>query len=201
MIEAKQTMFSQSLARAILGVIGWRMVGSFPDLPKYVLVGAPHTTNWDFPFTILWMFAGGVRFNWIGKASLFESPLGGFFRRLGGIPVWQERSGNFVNQIVQAFEKASRLIIAISPEGTRSKTDYWKTGFYYMALGAKVPIVMGYIDYRLKEVGIGPILQPSGDIQKDFASLREFYASKKGLYPHKQGLIEVKPAEEKSTSV
>jgi 1-acyl-sn-glycerol-3-phosphate acyltransferase len=193
MSETTQFTFSQALARAVLGILGWRVVGSFPDLPKYVLVGAPHTTNWDFPFTMLWMFAGGVRFNWIAKASLFENPLGWVFRRLGGIPVWRERKANFVSQIVQAFEKASRLIIVISPEGTRSKTSYWKTGFYYMALGAKVPIVMGYIDYRLKEIGIGPTLHPSGDIHMDFTHLREFYASKTGLYPNKQGLIEVKP--------
>lgn len=173
--------------------MGWEMVGRFPDLPKYVLVGAPHTTNWDFPFAMLLMFAGGVRFNWIAKASLFKGPWKGFFYRLGGIPVLRDRKTNFVSQIVEAYQRSSRLIVAISPEGTRSLVNRWKTGFYYMAVGAQVPIVMGFIDYRRKQVGVGPVLYPSDSIEETFAHLRAFYADKTGKYPEKQGKIEVEP--------
>ncbi len=192
---AQKPTFSQLLARAILKVVGWQVVGNFPNIPKFVMLGAPHTSNWDFPLAMLLMFSTGVRFRWIGKASLFRAPFGAFFRRLGGIPVRRESSTNMVAQVVEIFKKAERLIIAIAPEGTRSKSPYWKTGFYYMAMGAEVPIVLGFVDYRLKQVGIGPVLYPSGDIQADFLELRNFYGSKTGLYPEKQGAIELRPDE------
>lgn len=177
------------MARAILRLFGWELTGSFPDLPKYVLVGAPHTSNWDFPLAMLLMFGGGVRFNWIGKNSLFRWPLGSFFRWMGGISVRRERTSNFVGQIVEAFDNSSRLIIAIAPEGTRSMATRWKTGFYYMAVGAKVPIVLGFVDYRRRQVGVGPVVYPSEDIETTFAELRAFYADKTGKYPDKQGQI------------
>lgn len=187
--------FTQILARGILKLAGWQLVGSFPDLPKYIMVGAPHTSNWDFPLAMLLMYSTDVRFNWIGKDSLFRRPFGGFFRRLGGIPVQRDRKSNFVAQIVEAFARSKRLIIAIAPEGTRSKIAYWKTGFYYMALGAKVPLVLIFVDYRRKQVGVGPLMYPSGDIRADFVHLRAFYSDKTGKYPEKQGAIEIRPEE------
>lgn len=184
--------FSQRLARGILKLFGWEATGAFPDLPKYVLVGAPHTSNWDFPLAMLLMYAGGVRFNWIGKDSLFRSPLGGFFRGMGGIPVKRDRNSNFVSQIVDAFNRSTHLIIAIAPEGTRSLATRWKTGFYYMALGARVPLVLGFVDYARRQVGVGPVIYPSEDIEATFAELRAFYSAKSGKYPHMQG--EITPA-------
>jgi 1-acyl-sn-glycerol-3-phosphate acyltransferase len=181
----------QFLANGILKLIGWRVVGVFPDIPKFVLVGAPHTSNWDFPLALLLMYATGVRFKWIGKDSLFRPPFDKLFRRLGGIPVRRDRSSNFVSQIIEAFDHSKRLIIAIAPEGTRSKIAYWKTGFYYMALGAKVPLVLGFIDYGRRQVGVGPFFYPSGNIRSDFCRLRDFYADITGLYPEKQGAIEI----------
>ena len=188
-VTAQKITFSQRLARAILRLFGWELTGRFPDLPKYVLVGAPHTSNWDFPLAMLLMFGGGVRFNWIGKSSLFRWPFGGFFRSMGGIPVRRERTTNFVGQIVEAFDRSARLIIAIAPEGTRSMATRWKTGFYYMAMGAQVPLVLGFVDYRRRQVGVGPVIYPSADIEETFAQLRAFYADKTGKYPHKQGQI------------
>ena len=162
------------------------------------MVGAPHTSNWDFPLAMLLMYGSGIRFNWIGKDSLFRPPFGGFFRRLGGIPVWRDRRSNFVAQIVETFAQSKRLIIAIAPEGTRSKIKYWKTGFYYMALGANVPLVLAFVDYRRKQVGVGPLFYPSGDIQSDLVHLRAFYCDKTGKYPEKQGAIEIY-SEERTT--
>ena len=181
--------FSQHLARAILKIIGWEATGTFPDLPKYVLVGAPHTSNWDFLFTMLLMFSKGVRFNWVGKDSLFRWPVEGLLFRLGGIPVKRDTKTNFVSQMVEIFNRSTRMIIAISPEGTRNIVTRWKTGFYYMAMGAKVPLVLGFIDYGRRQVGVGPVVHPSEDIEATFAELREFYADKTGKYPHKQGQI------------
>ncbi|MFM8320369.1 MAG: lysophospholipid acyltransferase family protein [Chloroflexota bacterium] len=181
---------SQRIARGILNLLGWQIVGDFPDLPKYIIVGAPHTTNWDFPFTMLLMFGSGMRFNWIAKDSLFRGPVGGVMRRLGGIPVRREQKANFTGQIAELFERSQRMVIAISPEGTRSLVTRWKTGFYYMARSANVPIVMGFIDYARKQVGIGPIHYPGENIEETFAALRAFYTDKVGLHPHKQGRIE-----------
>jgi 1-acyl-sn-glycerol-3-phosphate acyltransferase len=191
---SNNTTFGQKVARFILRLLGWRISGEPPKLSKYILVGAPHTSNWDFIYTMLFMVGSGVRFNWVGKASLFKKPFGAIFLGLGGIPVLRDRSTNFVSQIVKAFEQKAQMVIAIAPEGTRSLVTYWKTGFYYMALGAKVPIVMGFVDYKEKEVGFGPLLHPSGDIEADFALLRQFYSTKWGKFPEKQGKIEIKPA-------
>lgn len=188
-LESTRQSISQRLSRAILRLAGWEITGSFPNLPKYVLVGAPHTSNWDFPLAMLLMFASGVRFSWIGKDSLFRWPLAGLFRRLGGIPVKRESSSNFVSQIVEAFERSSHLIIAIAPEGTRSLVKRWKTGFYYMALGAQVPLVLGFADYARRQIGVGPVIYPDNDIETTFAQLRDFYSDKTGKYPHKQGQI------------
>lgn len=185
--------FISRIAAGFLKILGWQIMGVFPDYTKYVLVGAPHTSNWDFPVAMLWMIACGKRFNWIGKDSLFTSPLGPIYRRLGGVPVRRDSSYNFVDQIVDEFNRSERLIIAITPEGTRSKTPYWKSGFYFMALGAQVPIVLGFIDFGNKQIGIGPTIQPSGNIQEDFIHLREFYGTIKGLYPDKQGAIILRP--------
>jgi 1-acyl-sn-glycerol-3-phosphate acyltransferase len=189
--QSKRT-FLQILAGGVLRLIGWQIVGEFPDLPKYVLVGAPHTSNWDFPIVMLWMFASGVRFNWLGKDTLFRGPLGPLFYRLGGIPVVRDRRTNLVDQIVRVFDRSKELIIAITPEGTRGKLPYWRSGFYYMALKARVPIALGFIDFGRKQIGNGLVLQPSGDIQADFAILREFYGDKRGLHPQKQGAIELR---------
>lgn len=188
----KKFSFMYFLAHFILKLSGWRIAGTFPDLPKFVVIGAPHTSNWDFILAMLLMFGAGERFNWIAKDSLFRGPWGGFFRSLGGIPVRRDRSTNFVAQITAAFERSERLVIVLAPEGTRRRVSHWRTGFYYMALGAKVPIVMAYVDCKHKEVGIGPMFYPTGDIHADFTQIRDFYATKVGFYPEKQGPIEIR---------
>jgi 1-acyl-sn-glycerol-3-phosphate acyltransferase len=188
-MAAQYNTFSQNLAQAILKLVGWEVRGEFPNISKYILVGAPHTSNWDFPLAMLMMYARGVRFSWIGKASLFRWPFGSLLHRLGGIPVTRDSKQNFVQQIVASFENSSRLIIAIAPEGTRSLVTRWKTGFYYMAMGANVPLVLGFVDYKERQVGVGPVVYPSADIEETFARLRLFYAEKVGKYPHKQGQI------------
>lgn len=180
---------SQILARAILRAISWKMVLNIPPVSKYVIIGAPHTSNWDFVYFLLLKFAAGINFSWIGKDSLFHRPVGSVMRRLGGIPVDRSVRNNFVGQIVSLFNKSEQLIITIAPEGTRSKSEYWKTGFYYIALGAGVPIALGFIDYRTREIGIGSYFSPTGDIQADFNCIKEFYNGKMGKNPLSQGKV------------
>ena len=173
----------------ILRLLGWKVEANAPAVDKYVLVGAPHTSNWDFLLALLAMPAMGIRFNWVAKHTLFIQPLGFFLRLLGGIPVDRRASSGFVNKAVELFNKRARLTLTISPEGTRSRTEYWKTGFYQIALQARVPIALGYIDYKKKVLGIGASFRPSGDIEKDFKIVRKFYRDKTGMHPELQGVI------------
>ncbi len=186
--------FSQTLSKWIMKLVGWQILGEQPAFRRYVLIGAPHTSNWDFMVAMLLKYSLQMRFHFIGKASLFRGPMGSLMRRLGGIPVRRGSRSNFVAQIVAAFEEHEDLIIVIAPEGTRSKSPYWKTGFYYIALGAGVPVAMAYLDYKNKVVGFGPSFVPTGDIQADFAIISKFYADKSGKYPDKQGAIELRPS-------
>ncbi len=128
----------------------------------------------------------------MGKDSLFQGPLGVFFRALGAIPVNRQKSTNLVEQIAAKYDEYDDLIIGLSPEGTRKKTGYWRTGFYYIALKADVPIVMAYIDYQNKVVGLGPSLRPTGDIETDFEEIKNFYSGIVGKNPSKQGQIRLK---------
>ena len=194
-IEKRQT-FLQGLSQAILAIFGWQIIGLFPDEDKYIIVGAPHTTNWDFVFMLLLRYAAGINIHFVGKSSLFRWPFGFFMRRLGGIPVDRTSRNKFVEQIIDLINRNDQLILAITPEGTRGKTTYWRSGFYYMALGANVPILLVSIDYQQRQIEIGPLIHPSGDIQNDFSSMRKFYAGKKGKYPFKQGEIRLRPDSE-----
>ncbi len=180
---------SQKLAEIVLRLISWQVDVTLPEARKYVVIGAPHTTGWDLFYLMLLKLSTGIDLKWIGKDTLFKWPLGIFMRWLGGIPVKRRSKNNFVEQIAEQFRQREELIIAIAPEGSRGKTAHWRTGFYYIALGADVPIALGFIDYPSRVVGIGPSLLPSGDIQADFAKIKAFYGGKTGRYPEKQGAI------------
>lgn len=184
------------LSNFILRLFGWTVATDRPLKEKYVLIGAPHTSNWDFPLGLLGMLAMGLRFCWVGKHTLFKGPAGRLFRLIGGIPVDRRKiRSSFIKQMVALFDTRENMILAIAPEGSRSKTLYWKTGFYYIALGADVPIALGYIDYREKKIGIGQILFPSGNIEKDIKRIQKCYEGKTGRYPEKQGKIRVRTRE------
>ncbi|OGO34490.1 MAG: hypothetical protein A2Z16_16565 [Chloroflexi bacterium RBG_16_54_18] len=200
MIRPRPGLFP-NMCYGILRILGWRMAGAFPDSPRFIMIGAPHTSNWDFFYAMLFKYASGLHFKWIGKASLFKPPFGSLFLRLGGIPVLREKKSNFVAQISDLFAHSEHLVIVIAPEGTRQQTAYWKSGFYYMAVGARVPIVFGFLDYARKQVGLGPVLNPTGDIQADFLQIQDFYADKRGAHPANQNPITLLPPMEQSTSL
>jgi len=198
--QQKTISFTQSLARAMLRALSWDHKVVLPSNPKYVVIGAPHTSNLDFIFMLLLMYATGLKLHWIGKHTLFKPPMGSLMRRLGGIPVDRRSKNNFVNFIVDVIRHHQEYALAIAPEGTRSKSKYWRTGFYYIALGANVPIVLGYIDYKERVVGFGPSIYPTGDIQADFTKIKKFYMGKTGRYPHKQGPMALRPRETQNSS-
>jgi 1-acyl-sn-glycerol-3-phosphate acyltransferase len=170
---------------AFLRLTGWQVEGSLPaGADKCVLIAAPHTSNWDLPYTLMVAFALRLNIYWMGKQSIFTPPFRSLMMWLGGIAVNQNQSTNLVAASADAIKAAQgRLQLVVAPEGTRSKTRYWKTGFYYIALGAQVPVVLAYLDYAHKRGGLGPAVQPSGDIDKDMAIIKAFYAPMRGKNP------------------
>jgi 1-acyl-sn-glycerol-3-phosphate acyltransferase len=185
----QKSPISQRLAHFILRLIGWRTHAVQPHTSQYVIIGAPHTSNWDFGLMLLLMAAEQLPIRFMGKDSLFRGPLGPLMRSLGGIPVNRRERTKLVDLIAAKFEEYDDLIIGIAPEGTRSKVSHWKTGFYYIALKAKVPIAMAYLDYGNRIIGVGPNFMPSGDLKADFEIIREFYAGVVGKNPNKQGEV------------
>ncbi|AOW13102.1 glycerol acyltransferase [Hydrogenophaga crassostreae] len=165
-----------------LKLAGWTIEGKLgADARKSVLIAAPHTSNWDLPMTLMVAFSLKLHPRWMGKASIFRAPFGGLMRWLGGIPVDRSQSTNLVESSAQAIRDAEQpLQLIVPPEGTRSKTRHWKTGFYHIALSAQVPIVMAFMDYAHKRSGLGPLFEPSGDIDADMAAIKAFYKPFKG---------------------
>ena len=170
------------ISRAALRLTGWTIEGSLPaHAAKSVLIAAPHTSNWDLPFTLMLAFSLRLRVYWMGKQSLFRAPFGGVMRWLGGIPVNREQSSNLVASSAQAMRAAKGpMQLIVPPEGTRGKTRHWKTGFYYIAQEAGVPIVLAFVDYGRKVGGLGPVFELTGDLDADMATIKAFYAPIKG---------------------
>ena len=175
----------KSISRFILfKLFGWKILNGFPrELDKYIIIAAPHTSNWDFPIGVLVKFAEGLPIKFIGKHTLFKPPYGFIFRALGGQPVNRSTSTNLVDSIVEVFNKEDKFVFALSPEGTRKRVSKWKTGFYHVALGANVPIVMATLDFGRKQVLIDEPYYPTGDKETDFRHFHEFYKDVKGKNP------------------
>jgi len=183
---------SQRFARWLLRLRGWQLDDALPPVDSYVIIGAPHTSNWDFPIGILARFGLGVRFKWLGKHTLFRPPYGWFFRALGGIPVYRHRRENLSEQIAAYFRQNPGTVLALTPEGTRSWNSHWKSGFYHIAHQAGVPVALGHLDYGRKRVGIGGYIELTGDRQKDMQKIADYYADITGKYPEKQGPVRLR---------
>ena len=179
--------------RGLLHVAGWRLILEVPPINKAVLVFYPHTSNWDFVIGLIARFALNVPVTWAGKDNIFRGPFAALWTRLGGIPVNRREQTGFVGQMIDAFARADRMLLAIAPEGTRRRTDYWKSGFYRVALGAGVPLVLAFIDFSRNEIGVGDMIAPTGDAVVDFARLRRFYSGKTGRHPEQAAPIALKP--------
>ena len=175
------TPLLRAIAIVILKIIGWKAVGEEFKDPRFVLIGAPHTSNWDFPIMILIVLKLRLSIFWMGKHTLFSFPFAGLMKWLGGIPIDRNKSHHVVNDTVRLFKQHERLVVLIPPEGTRRKVANWKTGFYHIANNAKVPILLGYVDSATKTAGLEDYFHPSGDIETDMQKIRQFYAGKRGL--------------------
>jgi len=173
----------QAFSILVLKLAGWKVEGSFPEnTPKAVLIAAPHTTNWDMPISLMMAFRLRLPVYWMGKKSIFKFPFAPVMRWMGGIPVERSKSTNMVDSIIERYQENDKLLIMIAPEGTRARVEGWKSGFYHMAKGADVPIVMAYIDYANKRGGIGPVFWPTGNYEKDLEEIQSFYQAFRGKY-------------------
>ena len=171
------------IGRAWLLAFGWRVEGALPDANKAVFIAAPHTSNWDLPFTLAIAWTLGTNISWIGKDKLFRPPFGPLMRALGGVSIVRGQNANQVEAIANAIrDQEDGVYVVIAPSGTRSKKDHWKSGFYRIAEKADVPLLLGFLDYSNKRGGLGPTMKPTGDGHADMEAIRAFYADKFGKF-------------------
>lgn len=167
-------------------LIGWRVDGALPDIPKYVLIGAPHTSNWDFVLFLGVVFTLRANVRFMGKAEIFRKPFGWFFYYCGGVPVDRKKSTGLVEQMVDACNKSDRFILTITPEGTRHHVSEWKRGFYHIAKGAGIPIVIAVVDGKHKTCRIGQVFHPTDDIESDMKTITGFFDGAVGINPRRK---------------
>ena len=190
----------KSLARWLLQLTGWQLAGARPECDHYVLIAAPHTSNWDFPLMLLFAAAFEIKVTWMAKHSLFYPPMGWIMRALGGMPIIRHKNQNVVATMVAAFDTVPHLVLVVPTEGTREKSEYWKSGFYHIARQAGVPIVPSFLDFGSKRGGFGPALAISGDVRDDMQYFREFYRGMSGKFPTQFGPIRLREEESSGPS-
>ena len=175
--------FFRALACLGFKLTGWRIVGPTPNLSQCVMIAVPHSSNWDFPLMLGTVLIRGLRVRWMGKDALFPPVIGAIMKWLGGIPIDRSQTNDKVSQMADWYQQLPELNLLITPEGTRSEVRTWKTGFYHIAVSAGVPIVLAYVDYPTRTVGFGPIVEVTGDIDKELPFIQDFYHDKRGRYP------------------
>lgn len=186
----------KSIARLLLRLCGWSIRGDRPKYKRYVLIAAPHTSNWDFCLMLLFSAALDVKVTWMGKHSLFTPPLGWFMRAFGGMPIRRHENNDVVQEMVEAFRNSHELILAIPAEGTRERADYWKSGFYHIARQARVPVTPTFLDWGRKVGGFGAAYQLTGNVRQDMDHFRHFYAGMTGRFPEKFGPVRLREEEQ-----
>jgi 1-acyl-sn-glycerol-3-phosphate acyltransferase len=179
------------LGTSILRLLGWHRAGQVPEAENMIIIAAPHTSNWDFVLLISAAYSFGVGINWLGKDSLFKTPIGPLLRYVGGIPVDRSKANKLVQSLCDLIDEADGITLVVPPSGTRSKTDYWKSGFYRIAEAARIPIVCGYLDYDKKEAGLGPAILTQ-DLKGDMNQIREFYEPIAAKFPELKSRIRLK---------
>ena len=168
-----------NLAKTSLHLAGWQFEGGLPPEKKYVALAVPHTSNWDALLLVTLLQGVGLEMEWMIKDSWIKSPIGPVLKRLGAVGIDRGRHTNVVEQMIAELRRRDRFALGIPPEGTRSRAEHWKSGFYHIALGAQVPVVPGYLDFGRKRAGLGPAITLTGDVRADMDRIRAFYAEKK----------------------
>ncbi|QFU76355.1 acyltransferase [Halioglobus maricola] len=182
----------QTIARKLLAWMGWTLEGARPVHERYVLIAAPHTSNWDFPMMLLFAAAFDIKIQWMAKDSLFNPFTGWLMRALGGLPIDRKSSNGIVGSMAQTLVKAKELVLVVPAEGTRERVEYWKSGFYHIARQANVPIVPSVLDFGRKRGGFGAGIMPTGNVKLDMDYFRDVYAGASGKFPDKFGPIRLR---------
>ena len=180
------------LARLWLQLLGWNVTGELPQDSKFVLIGGLHTSNWDFIIDLPALYVFRLKTVWMGKDALFKWPLGFIMRSMGGLAIDRSSPHGVVEQTAKHLQQASSLVILISAKGTRGKTEYWKSGFYHIAIQANVRIVCGYLDYSTKTASIGYSFIPGDNVKRDMDAVREFFSSARGKNPELEDNIRLR---------
>lgn len=171
----------RGFARAMLRLTRWKAVG---DVPRTgILVGAPHTSNWDWVATLMLLWSGGVQPRVLVKRQLFRGPLGWLLRWTGGIPVDRDDAGEVVRGLAAQADHDHTFVIVLAAEGTREKREYWKSGFYRLSRQTGLPVSLGFVDGTSRTLGFGPTIELTGDVAADMDVIRDFYADKRGIRP------------------
>lgn len=171
------------MGRRLLALFGWRVIGQLPEEPRFVLIVAPHTSNWDFWIGVLAKIAIGLDASWLGKHTIFFFPVAGLLRWFGGEPVDRSTNQGIVETAIERFRTRNRWVLAMAPEGTRKRVERWKTGFYRVAIGAGVPILTVAFDYSRRVVDLGTLYRPTGDEEADMRAIRGRYSSTMARVP------------------
>ncbi len=174
------------ISNSIMRLLGWHVEGTLPDLPKYIIIGAPHTSNWDFLLFLGVIFRLKADVRYMGKAELFRNPFGWFFYWCGGIPVDRKKSSGLVEQMVEACNKSDKFILTIAPEGTRHYVSEWKMGFYHIAKSAGIPLVMAKVDGKHKTLHVGQVYQLTNNMEDDIKAIKGLFDGIVGVNPRKK---------------
>lgn len=178
-------MITRAICKFILRIWGWKVEKDVPEIDKYVIVGAPHTSNYDFILTMIFFLSKGIKISFFIKKEWFRFPFVKLFNALGGIAVDRDKKNRLIDQMVDLFNSNKRLFLIITPEGTRRKVSHWKRGFYYIAKASNVPIVLAYLDYKYKKLGVGPVFYASDDVEADILKTKQFYKNINPKFPEK----------------
>lgn len=178
------------LGKFILKIGGWTPVGGIPEEPKAMFIAAPHTSYWDALWALAYIAAIGLKARFFAKHTAFFFPVGNILRAMGGIDLDRGKPGTAVNQAIELFKENESFYFGLAPEGTRKKTAGWKSGFYRIAVGADVPVYLGFLDFGNRRIGIGPKIHLTGDMDADMAVIRAFYEGIDGRWPEKASPIE-----------
>jgi 1-acyl-sn-glycerol-3-phosphate acyltransferase len=188
------------VGRAFLRSIGWKVAGELPPFPKFVALGAPHTSNWDLPIVLASAAALGIRLHWMGKSELFGPATGWLFRALGGISIDRTAPQGLVEQLAGVFAATDRMVLMVPPEGTRARKGAWKSGFYHIALAAGVPVVATYADFARKQSGIAGFARMTGDVRADMDAIRALYVGITPRYPEQMTPIRLEAEDREDSS-
>jgi 1-acyl-sn-glycerol-3-phosphate acyltransferase len=194
--RADRTSLSARLARASLRAMGWRYVGEVPEPRKAVCLAVPHTDNLDGVLLVLLAQSVGMPISWMIKDTWGKPPVGWLVKGVGGVPIDRSQAHGVVDAMIAEFARRDDFFLVIPPEGTRKRTEYWKSGFYHIALGASVPVVPGFLDYRERRGWFGEPITLTGDVRADMDVLRKVYAGVAAMARHPENVGPIRLREE-----